>query len=98
MPLPTYGAAPLSKTFALVRILQVISMIIIVGISANFVSEIVAAGIPAPKEVVGTLTIVRTAMKFFKNISTYQYRLASQHCTASLALLSTGLRLSLAYS
>jgi len=57
MPIPTYGAAPLSQTFLLVRIMQVISMITIVGMTANFVSEIVSTGIEPPKEFVGTLSV-----------------------------------------
>ncbi|KAF2138256.1 uncharacterized protein K452DRAFT_234698 [Aplosporella prunicola CBS 121167] len=57
MPVPAYGAAPLSKTFALVRLLEVVSMIIVVGIAANFVNDIVTSGISPPKEVVGTLTV-----------------------------------------
>ncbi|EKG12993.1 hypothetical protein MPH_09874 [Macrophomina phaseolina MS6] len=57
MPVPAYGAAPLSKTFALVRVLEVISMIIVVGIAANFVNDIVSSGIEPPKEVVGTLSV-----------------------------------------
>lgn len=59
MPLPTYGALPLSKAFLLTRILQGIAMITIVGIASNFVAQIVQSGITAPKEVVGTLSIVR---------------------------------------
>lgn len=58
MPVPAYGAAPLSKTFALVRVLEVLSMIIVVGIAANFVDDIVSSGIEPPKEVVGTLSVV----------------------------------------
>lgn len=58
MPLPSYGAAPLSKTFALVRVLQVIAMIAIVGMTANFISQIVSSNIEPPKEFVGTLSIV----------------------------------------
>lgn len=57
MPVPSYGAMPLSKTFCLVRILQVLSMIIIIGITANFVSLIVSTGVEAPKEFVGTLSV-----------------------------------------
>lgn len=59
MPVPSYGAAPLSTTFLGVRILQVISMIVIVGMTANFVSEIVSTFTEAPKEIVGTLSVVR---------------------------------------
>ncbi|KAF2186739.1 hypothetical protein K469DRAFT_706732 [Zopfia rhizophila CBS 207.26] len=57
MPVPSYGAMPLSKTFLLVRVLQVISMIIIIGMTANFVSMIVSTGIEPPKEFVGTLSV-----------------------------------------
>ncbi|KAF2875868.1 hypothetical protein BDV95DRAFT_484468 [Massariosphaeria phaeospora] len=57
MPVPSYGAMPLSKTFLLVRILQVVSMIIVIGIASNFVEQIVTTGIEAPKEVVGTLSV-----------------------------------------
>ncbi|OCK77758.1 hypothetical protein K432DRAFT_303473 [Lepidopterella palustris CBS 459.81] len=57
MPVPSYGAAPLSKTFFLVRVLQVISMICIVGMTANFISLIVSSGIEPPKEFVGTLSV-----------------------------------------
>jgi hypothetical protein len=58
MPIPTYGAAPLSKTFLVVRILQVISMIAIIGMTANFISMIVSTNITPPKEFVGTLSVV----------------------------------------
>ncbi|KAF1816611.1 hypothetical protein P152DRAFT_454849 [Eremomyces bilateralis CBS 781.70] len=57
MPIPSYGAAPLSTTFLLVRGLQVIAMIGIVGMTANFVSEMVAYGREPSKEVVGTLSV-----------------------------------------
>ena len=59
MPVPSYGAQPLAKLFILVRILQVISMIVIIGLTANFISMIVSSGIEPPKEFVGTLSVVR---------------------------------------
>jgi hypothetical protein len=59
MPVPSYGAMPLAKTFLLVRIMQVVAMLIIIGITSNFVSLIVTTGIEPPKEVVGTLSVVR---------------------------------------
>ena len=58
MPVPTYGAAPISNTFLLVRVLQIISMIIVIGIASNFVSLIVNSGVEAPQEFVGTLSVV----------------------------------------
>ncbi|KAF2089800.1 hypothetical protein K490DRAFT_62677 [Saccharata proteae CBS 121410] len=57
MPVPAYGAAPMSKLFALVRLTQAMCMIIMIGIAANFVNDIVSSGIDPPKEVVGTLSI-----------------------------------------
>jgi hypothetical protein len=57
MPVPSYGAMPLSKMFCMTRILQVVSMIVIIGISANFISLIVSTGIEAPQEFVGALSI-----------------------------------------
>jgi hypothetical protein len=60
MPVPDYGAAPLAKTFVLVRVLSLISMIAIVGMTSNFVAQIVASHISPPREIVATLSIVRT--------------------------------------
>ena len=58
MAIPDYGAAPLAKFFLLVRGLQLIAFICMVGITANFVAEIVSSGYPACKEIIGTLTVV----------------------------------------
>ncbi|PPJ51403.1 hypothetical protein CBER1_08554 [Cercospora berteroae] len=57
MLVPEYGAAPLAKTFVLVRGLSLISMVAIVGMTANFVSQIVSSNVEPPKEIVGTLVI-----------------------------------------
>ncbi|OAL57318.1 hypothetical protein IQ07DRAFT_32750 [Pyrenochaeta sp. DS3sAY3a] len=57
MPIPSYGAMPLSKMFLLVRVLQAICMIIVIGITSNFVQMIVTTGVEPPKEFVGTLTV-----------------------------------------
>ncbi|CAD0015909.1 unnamed protein product, partial [Aureobasidium pullulans] len=56
MPIPSYGALPLSETFLCVRGLSLIAMIGIVGLTANFVAVINGSGIEPPKEIVGTLT------------------------------------------
>ena len=58
MPVPSYGAAPISKLFLLVRMMQVLSMIIIIGITANFIGNIVSTGVEPPKEFVGTISVV----------------------------------------
>lgn len=59
MAIPDYGAAPLAKTFVLVRGLSLVAMVSIVGLTANFVAEIVATNVDPPREIVATLTIVR---------------------------------------
>ena len=58
MQIPSYGAGPLSATFLMVRVMQVISMITIIGITANFVNDIVMNMQEPPKEIVGTLSVV----------------------------------------
>lgn len=58
MPVPEYGALPLAKTFLYVRGLSLIAMVGIVGMTANFVSEIVSTGVSPPEEIVGTLSVV----------------------------------------
>ncbi|KAF2018012.1 hypothetical protein BU24DRAFT_421038 [Aaosphaeria arxii CBS 175.79] len=55
--IPSYGAAPLSKLFCLTRVLQVVAMIVIIGITSNFVDLIVSTGVEPPKEFVGTLSV-----------------------------------------
>ncbi|QIW99582.1 hypothetical protein AMS68_005100 [Peltaster fructicola] len=61
MAIPEYGAAPLAKTFVLLRCLALVAMVSIVGMTANFVSEIVGSNIDPPKEVIGTLIVTCTA-------------------------------------
>lgn len=79
MPVPSYGAMPISKTFLFVRVLQVISMIIVIGITSNFVSLIVSSGVEAPKEFVGTLSVVSTPTGSLQHQLTMQ-----QTCIATL--------------
>ena len=62
MAVPDYGAAPLAKTFMLVRILSLLAMICVVGLTANFASEIVSTNVDPPREIVGTLTIVGSTL------------------------------------
>lgn len=57
MPVPTYNAKPLSMMFVGARILQALCMILIIGISSNFVQMIVTTGVEPPKEFVGTLSV-----------------------------------------
>ena len=54
------GAAngALGSTFKITRVLQVVSLVAIIGMTANFVSEMVNANTTPPKILVGTLSIV----------------------------------------
>lgn len=45
-------------TFTAMRVMQGISLLAIIGLSANFVSEAVNAGYIAPPPMVGTLVVV----------------------------------------
>lgn len=58
MPVPSYGALPLSETFLCIRGLSLVAMVGIVGLAANFVAAINSVGIEPPREIVGTLSIV----------------------------------------
>lgn len=69
MPVPEYGAAPLAKTFVLVRGLSLICMIAIVGMTANFVAEIIGSSVEPPKEIVGTLVVVRGTLSLSPSLS-----------------------------
>ncbi|KAF2840892.1 hypothetical protein M501DRAFT_1010086 [Patellaria atrata CBS 101060] len=55
--IPSYGAAPLSATFLIVRVLALISMVTIVGLMSDFVSKMVTSNKEPPKEVVGALSV-----------------------------------------
>jgi len=58
MPIPSYGAPPLSATFLVVRVMQVISLIVILGLTANFINEMVMANLVPDKDTVGTISVV----------------------------------------
>ena len=53
---PDFGA--LGATFKICRILQAASLIAAIGMTANFVSEIVSAKTSPPAVLVGTLSVV----------------------------------------
>jgi hypothetical protein len=56
MASPDYGA--IGATFKIVRILQAASLVAIIGMTANFISEMVSANTTPPKVLVGTLSVV----------------------------------------
>lgn len=87
MPVPSYGALPLSKTFLYVRALSLVSMVGIVGICANFVSEIVASGVSPPKEIIGTLSVVCLIvpeMLARSHLTLLQTSIAALYCLISI--------------
>lgn len=56
MPAPNYGA--LGMTFSAVRGLQAVSLIAIIGMTANFISDMVSSSTAPPRILVGTLSVV----------------------------------------
>jgi hypothetical protein len=58
MAIPSYGAAPLSATFLGIRVLQAISLVVILGLTSNFINTMVMHNFPPTKEIVATVVIV----------------------------------------
>jgi hypothetical protein len=54
--MPRYGA--LGATFLLARIIQACSLIAIIGLTANFIAEIVRYDAKPPGIFIGTITVV----------------------------------------
>jgi len=59
---PNYGA--LGATFKVTRALQVASMVAVIGMTANFLSEIVNQGATPPAVLIGTLSVVCVAVLY----------------------------------
>ncbi|KAM0706583.1 hypothetical protein Q7P35_005910 [Cladosporium inversicolor] len=55
------SSAPLARTFLISRGLSIVAMVSIVGMTAHFVSQLVASNIDPPREIVGTLTVTSLA-------------------------------------
>jgi hypothetical protein len=56
MGLPNYGA--LGASFMACRAVQAISLITIIGLTANFIQEIVSANLVPPSVLIGTISVV----------------------------------------
>lgn len=69
MAIPTYGAPPLSLTFLAVRLMQVMSLIVILGLTANFINEMVMANLVPSKEIVGTISVVCACYNMLNGLS-----------------------------
>jgi hypothetical protein len=57
MQIPSYGAHPLSLTFLTVRIAQFASMVAILGLTGNFINEMIMQNFAPSNEIVGTMSI-----------------------------------------
>ena len=53
---PDFGA--LGATFKICRALQAVSLIAVIGMTANFVAEVVSANKTPPAVLIGTLSVV----------------------------------------
>lgn len=60
MPQPQFGA--LGMTFTVMRGLQAVSLISIIGMTANFISDMVANNTAPPNVLVGTLSVVSSSL------------------------------------
>lgn len=89
---PALGA--LGMTFTVMRAMQFAGLIIIIGLSSSFVSEIVASSYTAPPALIGTLVIVSgdDGEKLRDALSTTNayYRPALPKSTSLSATFSTG--------
>lgn len=71
----------LAAAYKLTRALQVASLLAIIGMTANFVSEIVNADATPPRVVVGVLSIVRQTPCTTRDLWLICIRSVSQYCT-----------------
>jgi len=59
---PDYGA--LGATFKITRVLQAVSMVAIIGMTANFIAEMVSSNVAPPNVLIGTLSVVCIAVLY----------------------------------
>jgi len=79
-PQQNFGA--LGNTFTVVRVLEAISLVTIIGMTANFISEMVAANQAPPQVLIGTLSVaviafLYIAMTYILYISSFLHFLIS---------------------
>lgn len=89
MAIPTYGAAPLAKTFFMSRALQLVCFIGIISITASFISDIVSSNHVAPTEIIATIAVVsRSILRSRRPISTKtntdQTSIAALYCLLTI--------------
>lgn len=64
--LANHGA--LGATFHLARLFEVCSLVAIIGMTANFISEIVSNDLTPPNVLIGTITVVNLRASFFQRL------------------------------
>jgi hypothetical protein len=67
MQIPSYGAAPISATFLGARALQLTFLIVLIGLTANFVNGMVMQNHDPSREIVGALVIVSKLLSLNSN-------------------------------
>ena len=85
MPIPTYGAAPLSTTFLCVRVMQVVSLIIMLGLAGNAVNQMAMQNFDPSREIVGTISIVRLPSPRPSHAKTVQASIVTLYTLVSIA-------------
>lgn len=77
-----FGA--LGATFTVVRAMEAISLITIIGMTANFISEMVQVDQSPPKVLIGTLSVVSLSSPYLQVQLLTNNRLVSQSSTVLL--------------
>jgi hypothetical protein len=85
MPIPTYGAAPLSTTFLCVRVMQVVSLIIMLGLAGSAINQMAMQNFDPSREIVGTISIVRLPLLLFPPAKTVQASIVTLYTLVSIA-------------
>jgi len=90
---PDLGA--LGATFKICRVLQAVSLIAIIGMTANFVAEIVSAKTAPPAVLIGTLSVVSLPQNPSLTLSVahekYQTSVAVLYCVITFILFMDGI-------
>jgi len=79
---PQQDFGPLGATFTVVRVLEAVSLITIIGMTANFIAEMVTASQSPPQVLIGTLSVaviafLYIAMTYILYMSAYLHFLIS---------------------
>ena len=77
----------LASTYKITRALQMASLVAIIGMTANFVSEMISANTTPPQILIGTLSIVSAAPLLQKRmVNRHQVCIAVMYCAITVIL------------